>query len=92
MRIRWTLAAADDLQQIHDYLRDHEPNLARPTVVAMREAVLSLKKFPHRGRPGAVEGTRELLHERLPYIVVYRVKKEDAVEILHIWHPSQERR
>ena len=33
---------------------------------------------------------RELLHERLPYIVSYRVK-EEAVEILHIWHPSQER-
>jgi plasmid stabilization system protein ParE len=37
-----------------------------------------------------VEGTRELLHERLPYIVAYRVK-DDAVEIFHIWHPSQER-
>jgi toxin ParE1/3/4 len=90
MRIRWTLAATDDLQQIHDYLREHEPHLAGPTVIAMHEAILSLRKFPHRGRPGAVEGTRELLHERLPYIVAYRVK-EDTVEILHIWHPSRER-
>lgn len=90
MRIRWTLAAASDLQQIHEYLKEHEPHLARPTVIAVREAVLSLRKFPNRGRPGAVEGTRELLHERLPYIVAYRVM-EDAVEILHIWHPSQER-
>jgi toxin ParE1/3/4 len=60
-------------------------------VIAMREAILSLRKFPHRGRPGAVEGTRELLHERLPYIVAYRVR-EDDVEILHIWHASQDRR
>lgn len=90
MRIRWTLAAADDLQHIHDYLSKHEPHLARPTVMAMREAVLSLRKFPNRGRPGVAEGTRELLHERLPYIVAYRVKK-DVVEVLHIWHPSQER-
>ena len=91
MRIRWTLTAADDLEHIYDYLSKHEPHLARPTVIALREAILSLRKLPNRGRPGAVEGTRELLHERLPYIVAYRVK-EDVVEILHIWHPSQERR
>ena len=90
MRIRCTLAAADDLQQIQDYLSEHEPHLARSTVIAVREAIFSLRKFPHRGRPGALEGTRELLHKRLPYIVAYRVK-EDTVEILHIWHPSQER-
>jgi len=64
MRIRWTLAAAEDLQQIHDYLKEHQPHLAQSTVIARREAILSLRKFPHRGRPGAVEGTRELLHER----------------------------
>jgi toxin ParE1/3/4 len=85
-----TPAAADDLQQIHDYLSEHEPRLARPTAFALREDILSLRKFPHRGMPGTVEGTRELLHERLPYILVYRVK-EDAVEILHIWHSSQDR-
>jgi len=90
MRIRWTPAAAEDLQQIHNYLREHELQLARSTVISIREAVLSLRRFPHRGRPGAVKGTRELLHERLPYIVAYRVS-EEAVEILHVWHPSQER-
>jgi plasmid stabilization system protein ParE len=29
MRIRWTPAAADDLQHIFDYLRETNPNLAR---------------------------------------------------------------
>ena len=91
MRIRWTPAAADDLQQIHEYLREHEPHLARSTVIALREAIYSLRKFPHRGKPGAVAETRELVHERLPYIVVYRVK-EDVVEVVHIWHAAQDRR
>jgi toxin ParE1/3/4 len=90
MRIRWTPAAADDLQQIHDYLREHEPHLARSTVIALRDAIYSLRKFPHRAKPGAIAGTRELVHERLPYIVVYRVR-EDAVEVLHIWHAAQDR-
>jgi plasmid stabilization system protein ParE len=42
------------------------------------------------GRKGREEGTRELLHKHLPHAVVYRVK-DDAVEILHIWHPAQDR-
>jgi plasmid stabilization system protein ParE len=63
----------------------------RPRTPALSEGILSLRKLPNRGRHAAVEATRELLHERLPYIVAYRVKK-DVVEILHIWHPSQERR
>jgi plasmid stabilization system protein ParE len=63
----------------------------RPRTPALSEGILSLRKLPNRGRHAAVEETRELLHERLPYIVAYRVKK-DVVEILHIGHPSQERR
>lgn len=91
MRIRWTPAAADDLEHIYEYLSVHESHLARPTVIALRDEIYSLRQFPHRGRPGVIAGTRELLHERLPYIVAYRVK-DDTVEVLHIWHPSQERR
>jgi len=91
MRIRWTPAAADDLQHIFDYLIKHEPHLARSTVISIRDAILSLQKFPNRGRHGLVEGTRELLHERLPYIVAYRVR-EGTIEVLHIWHPAQDRR
>jgi toxin ParE1/3/4 len=90
MRIRWTPAAAADLKGIHDYLREHEPHLARPTVIAIRKAVHSLRTFPNRGRRGREEGTRELLHQRLPHIIAYRVK-EAAVEIVHIWHPAQDR-
>jgi len=92
MRIRWTPAAAADLKHIHDYLREHEPHLARPTVIEIRNAVRSLKDFPNRGRKGREPGSRELLHQRLPHIVAYRVKEDqDAVEILHIWNPAQDR-
>lgn len=90
MRIRWTPAAASDLQHIFDYLRKTDPTLALSTVSEIRESIQSLKTFPHRGRPGRESGTRELLHNRLPYIVAYRVR-DDSAEILHIWHPAQDR-
>jgi toxin ParE1/3/4 len=46
--------------------------------------------LPYRGRPGREEGTRELLFPPLPYIAVYRVNK-DAIEVLRIYHPAQDR-
>ncbi len=49
---------------------------------------MSLRAFPHRGRPGRIAGTREVV--RAPYIVVYRVMP-DAVEILRIYHGAQNR-
>ena len=90
MRIRWTPTAAADLQNIYDYLKQHEPHLAQPTIIEIRKSARSLKKFPLRGRNGRGEGTRELLQRRLPHIIAYRLK-DDAVEILHIWHPAQDR-
>ncbi len=90
MRIRWTPRAFHDLENIFNYLRETSPGRAQPTMVEIREAIRSLKKLPNRGRLGKKPGTRELLHNRLPFIISYRAK-EDVVEILHIWHPAQDR-
>jgi plasmid stabilization system protein ParE len=56
----------------------------------MYASIGSLKEWPHRGRPGREEGTRELVFPPLPYVAVYRVK-EESVEILRIYHGAQER-
>lgn len=75
MRIRWTPAAADDLQGISDYLKDHHPQYRLATIRKVYAAVQSLREWPHSGRVGREEGTRELLFSPLPYIAVYRVKE-----------------
>ena len=49
---------------------------------------MGLETFPNRGRSGRIAGTRELVFASLPYIAVYRVKN-DAVEILRIYHSAQ---
>ena len=51
MRIRWTPTAAADLQNIYDYLKEHDPHLARPTVIEIRKSARSLKKFPLPAAP-----------------------------------------
>jgi toxin ParE1/3/4 len=90
MRIRWTPAAAEDLEHIKEYLSEHLPQFAQSTILELYETIRSLKSFPRRGRVGREEGTRELILLRLPYIVAYRVKEED-IEVLHIFHGAQDR-
>ena len=90
MRIRWTPAAAADLQNLSDYLKDHHPHYQQPTMRKVYAAVQSLKEWPHRGRVGREEGTRELLFPPLPYIAVYRVKGQ-SIEVLRIYHGAQDR-
>jgi addiction module RelE/StbE family toxin len=90
MRLRWTPAAADDLDAIADYLAHDFPSFAQATIREIYETTATLRSIPFRGRIGRAEGTRELVIARLPYIVVYRVRN-DAVEILHICHGAQNR-
>jgi plasmid stabilization system protein ParE len=89
MRIRWTLPAADDLQNIKNYLQQSHPHFAEPTVRTIYQRIRLLKNSPDRGRPGHRSGTRELALTPLPYVVVYAVKAE-AVQILHIYHGAQD--
>jgi len=35
MRIRWTRAAAEDLEHIKDYLAEHSPQLTQSTVLEL---------------------------------------------------------
>lgn len=90
MRVRWTPAAAADLQHISDYLKDHHPHYRRPTMRKLYEAIRSLTAAPYRGRLGREEGTREILFPPLPYVAVYRVK-EESIEVLRIYHTAQDR-
>jgi plasmid stabilization system protein ParE len=84
------MAAADDLQEIADYLYLHHPSFAAPTIQRLYEAVKSLRKFPLLGREGRIGGTRELVLAPLPYVAVYAVG-EESVQILRFLHTSQER-
>jgi addiction module RelE/StbE family toxin len=88
-RIRWAPAAADDLQGISDYLREHHPSFARPTIQKLYKAARSLKQFPNRGRIGQKDGTRELIMAPLPYIIVYGVEP-DMVHIFRVIHASED--
>jgi plasmid stabilization system protein ParE len=89
MRLRWTQAAADDLEIICDYLHEHHPTYAQATVSRIHREILALRKYPRRGRIGVELGTRELILADLPYIIVFRAT-DLAVEVLRIHHGAQD--
>lgn len=89
MRVKWLRHATFDLDSEMAYLAQENLELAVRMYAYIRERVASLEKFPESGRPGRVFGTRELVLDRYPYLVPYRVKNE-TVEILRIFHTRRE--
>jgi toxin ParE1/3/4 len=88
VELRWTEAAADDLEQVANYLLAHAPGRAPNLIQAVYNSPSELLTFPNRGRPGKKEGTRELVLSPLPYIVVYKVEGE-TIFVLRILHGAQ---
>ena len=88
MNIRWAPAAADDLEEIGAYLKEHEAALAESTVRNLYDTVQSLRQFPRRGRLGKKSETRELLTTPLPYLIIYEIQG-DTIHILRIAHGAR---
>ena len=88
MEVRWSPEAADDLEQIIGYIRRDKPEIARRVASMILDAVDALHLSPNRGRIGRIDGTRELVLPGLPWIAVYRIR-EDAVEVVRIYHGAQ---
>jgi plasmid stabilization system protein ParE len=60
MRIRWTPPAVADLESVGNYLKKHHPQYRHETMRKLYEKIRDLKNAPDVGRPGRVEGTREI--------------------------------
>ncbi len=88
MRVEWTEAAEQNALDIADYIAVDNPTAARAQITEIREQVGQLAEHPRIGRLGRVAGTRELVVNRTPYIVAYRVETS-AVVVLRVLHGAQ---
>jgi toxin ParE1/3/4 len=90
MRIRWSPDAVADLASIVEYIRLDNPAAAQRVGRTIFDRLSVLGNFPHAGRLGRVEGTREFPLPPLPFIIVYRdIETTDTVEIVNIIHGAQ---
>ncbi len=88
MRLEWSPFAIEDRDGIFDYIEEDSPRAAVVVDDRIRAQVTQLLEFPETGRPGRIEGTRELVIGRTPYIAAYRITG-DTVRILRVLHGAQ---
>jgi|HubBroStandDraft_5_1064220.scaffolds.fasta_scaffold686319_2 toxin ParE1/3/4 len=85
-------AAARDLDDIFDWISRDNPRAAAELARRIRTRInrLAIPGLSHIGRPGLVEGTRELLET--PYIIVYMVDEPaEEITVLAVVHGARDR-
>ncbi len=88
MKLEWSVWAQADRDAIFDYIEADNPRAAVAVDKRISDRVKVLLRLPKSGRPGRVEGTRELVIIRTPYIVVYRIVG-GTLRILRVLHSSR---
>ena len=85
-------SAAGELDDIFDWVSNDSPRAASERVRRIRARIdrLAIAGLSHIGRPGLVEGTRELVEG--PYIIVYVVDEPvEEITVLAIVHGARDR-
>ncbi len=88
MKLEWSRLALADRDEIFDYIEADSPRAAVEMDELISERIQRLLDFPESGRVGRVEGTREVVIIRTPYVAAYTVL-EGAVRILRILHGAR---
>lgn len=86
--------AQDDLAAIRLFIAEHghspNPAIADRTVENILNALKMLEFFSEAGKPGRVEGTRELQISTVPYYAVYRPVRENRIVVTAVFHDRQQ--
>lgn len=88
MKTHWFIAAINDLVELREYISEENPMAAGEVAARIKESTEIFKDQPAMGRPGRMEGTRELVIPGLPYTIPYRVKGE-TIQILRVLHQAR---
>lgn len=86
----WTRRYIRELDAIGDYIAERNPAAAAKMLSAIHGRTKRLlAENPFIGRPGEIDGTRELVVPGTPYLVAYRVV-DTRVEVLFVQHGARE--
>lgn len=92
MRVTFDPEAREELDEIFAWIAKDNPRAAYAMVARIEAKVMRLAtpELTHMGRPGLVDGTRELLE--WPYIIVYKVDDDrNEIVVLSVVHGAQDR-
>ena len=89
MRVKLSPRARQDLHDLVRHIARDSPRNARLVRERIAEAIEKLKLHPESGRPGRVDGTRELVIPHTAHIAAYRISSR-TLEISAFIHESQQ--
>jgi addiction module RelE/StbE family toxin len=88
VKVRWSLAAVDELTAIREYIARDNPSAAFRVAMKILDSVDRLERCPGSGRIGRLANSRELVISGLPYIAIYRIV-DDVVDVSAVIHASR---
>ena len=88
MKLVWTRLAQADRRAIREYIATDDQRAALAMDELFTQKAARLAQLPEMGKPGRVDGTRELVAQR-SYILIYAVK-DDHVQVLRIMHTARQ--
>ncbi|WP_064695606.1 type II toxin-antitoxin system RelE/ParE family toxin [Rhizobium aegyptiacum] len=90
MKLVWRAKAESDRRKAIQFIADQNIGAAISQLDEIARQTDLLIDQPEIGRPGRINGTRELVISRTSFIVIYRVRQKiGQVEILRLVHGAQ---
>jgi len=90
VKVIWTEAAADDLEEIHNYIQKDSPDSAQRVAKLIYDRIMRLASPLYRGRPREEDSAFEFVMASLPYIILYDIVGERII-ITAVRHTSRDR-
>jgi addiction module RelE/StbE family toxin len=90
VKINWTEISTIDLKEIFDYISEDSVHYASLTVSKIHQKAQTIIDNPRIGKvvPEIKDmAIRELIEGK--YRIIYRLKSEDMVDILRVYHSSR---
>lgn len=89
MHVRLSDDAKADLRAIFNFIATDNPAAAMRVVDGIIIAAAQLESFPLLGKKGRIEGTRELVAPRSPYILIYSIADEYHIMVERVLHGAR---
>ena len=80
--------ATRDLQSVWEFISDENESAADQVIEHISFAVEQLQRHPRLGLPGRLSETRELSIIGTPYLIAYRVVRQE-IQILAVLHGAR---
>ena len=86
--IQETKLALNNFDEIATYYEKKQSGLGNRFASYYYKELETLTAMPNIGRIGKIFGTRELVLQEFPYLIVYRIRKK-YIQILRIFHQQR---